>query len=65
MKIIAGMQVLSADRYSSQEIIQKKYLNKYPFAAMVPLAHENDQSVQNTEGISEEEAEVLLQRWGL
>ena len=42
-----------------------KYLNKYPFAAMVPLAHENDQSVQNTEGISEEEAEVLLQRWGL
>lgn len=23
-KIIAGMQVLSADRYSSQEIIQKK-----------------------------------------
>ena len=61
MKIIAGMQVLSADRYSSQEII----LNKYPFAAMVPLAHENDQSVQNTEGISEEEAEVLLQRWGL
>lgn len=42
-----------------------KYLNKYPFAAMVPLARENDQSVQNTEGISEEEAEVLLQRWGL
>jgi len=32
---------------------------------MVPLARENDQSVQNTEGISEEEAEVLLQRWGL
>ena len=42
-----------------------KYLNKYPFAAMVPLARENDQSVQNTEEISEEEAEVLLQRWGL
>ena len=42
-----------------------KYLNKYPFAAMGPLASENDQSVQNTEGISEEQAEVLLQRWGL
>lgn len=42
-----------------------KYLNKYPFAAIVPFARENDQSVQNTEGISEEEAEVLLQRWGL
>ena len=42
-----------------------KYLNKYPFAAIVPLARENDQSVQNTEGISEEQAEVLLQRWGL
>lgn len=42
-----------------------KYLNKYPFAAMVPLARENDQSVQNTEEISEEEAETLLQQWGL
>ena len=46
-------------------IFDCKYLNKYPFAAMVPLARENDQSVQNTEGISEEQAEVLLQRWGL
>ena len=63
---ICGQVFCTGDNSEEKGYISNcKYLNKYPFAATVPLARENDQSVQNAEGISEEEAEVRLQRWGL
>ena len=44
-------------------IFDCKYPDSYPFAAIIPLEIEGDQSVQNTYGISKEETEKLVQEY--
>ena len=44
-------------------IFDCKYPDSYPFAAIIPLEMEGDQSVQNTYGISKEETEKLVQEY--